>query len=63
VRVVAAIVGLTNEQPITAWDVSESAHKPLARFGSASVRKPVSEGIAKANAGDALRAPLSKELA
>lgn len=30
----------------------QHAHKPLARFGSASVKRPVSEGIARANMDD-----------
>lgn len=36
---------------ITARDISDAAdQKPLRRFGSASVRRPVSEGIALAEA-------------
>lgn len=37
----------------TSWLVGEkSASKPLGKFGSKSVCKPVSQGIAKANADD-----------
>lgn len=38
----------------TSYEVGEqSAHKPLGKFGSASIRKPVSEAIAKATEEDA----------
>lgn len=44
-RKLAPVVALTNEQPVSAWEIGEqSRDKPLAKFGSASMKLPISEG-------------------
>ena len=44
-------------RPITAADISDAAaHKPLAKFGAALIRRPVREGRAMAERDDLISA-------